>query len=184
MRNKRTKNSIPNVAIVGYTNAGKSSIMQALCKRTPTIADRPFETLDTTTGKIWVKDSLHYSITDTVGFFSNLPLELVSAFKATIEEIVGTDILLHVIDSSNNNIKYQIDSVFSAMLDLGISDKPILNILNKSDINNLINTENLEKLINSKFKHSLGVIKASAINKTGIDEIQKLLKYELFGITV
>ena len=184
MRNKRTKNSIPNVAIIGYTNAGKSSMMQALCKRTPTIADRPFETLDTTTGKIWVKDSLHYSITDTVGFFSNLPLELVAAFKATIEEIVGTDILLHVIDSSNDNIQYQIDSVLNAMVDLGIADKPILNILNKSDIDNQINTDDLEAFINSKFKNSLGIIRASAINKTGIDEIQKLLKFELFGITV
>ena len=157
---------------------------ERLYQRTPTIADRPFETLDTTTGKIWVKDSLHYSITDTVGFFSNLPLELVAAFKATIEEIVSTDILLHVIDSSNNNIKYQIDSVLNAMVDLGISDKPILNILNKSDIDNLINTDDLEAFINSKFKNNLGIIKASAINKTGIDEIQKLLKFELFGITV
>ena len=104
--------------------------------------------------------------------------------EATIEEIVSTDILLHVIDSSNNNIKYQIDSVLNAMVDLGISDKPILNILNKSDIDNLINTDDLEAFINSKFKNNLGIIKASAINKTGIDEIQKLLKFELFGITV
>ena len=181
MRNKRTKNIIPNVAIIGYTNAGKSSMMTSLCKRKPTIADRPFETLDTTTGKVWVKDNIYYSITDTVGFFSNLPLELVAAFKATIEEIVEADILLHVIDSSNNNIKYQIDSDLNAIIDLGISDKPVLNILNKSDITGSINTDEIHQYIDSKFKHNLGIIKASTINKEGIKKIHDLLKYELFS---
>ena len=182
LRRKRTKNNIPNVAIIGYTNAGKSSMMQVLCDRKPNIADRPFETLDTTTGKIWVTNNLNYSITDTVGFFRNLPLELVAAFKATIEEVVEADVLLHIIDSTNDDIKYQIDSVFNAMVDLGISEKPILNVLNKTDINKFDHFQINKKYIDLKFDNNLGTIEASAFDKTGIDNILKILRFELFGI--
>jgi GTP-binding protein HflX len=151
IRNKRKKNLVPDVGIIGYTNAGKSSLMTALSKRKPSIANRPFETLDTTIGKIWVKDNIFFTVTDTVGFYSNLPIELVSAFKATIEEIANSDLLIHVIDSSSPNIINQLDSVYMTINDLNLLNIPMISIFNKIDcVNEMENFDNIKALMQDK----------------------------------
>jgi GTP-binding protein HflX len=181
LRSNRTKNSIPNVGIIGYTNAGKSSMMQAICKRKPSVANRPFETLDTTTGKVWVNKGLYFSITDTVGFFSNLPIELTSAFKATIEEINNADILLHVVDGSSINVGIQIDSVKQALIDLGLSSIPMITLINKIDLINNAVINDISKNISTKFTNNIDCIATSTKKDIGIVQVKNALKYELFG---
>ena len=181
LRTKRTKNSIPNVGIIGYTNAGKSSMMQAICKRKPTVANRPFETLDTTTGKVWANKGLYFSITDTVGFFSNLPIELTSAFKATIEEISNADILLHIVDGSSINVTIQIDSVKQALIDLGLSNIPMITSINKIDLIDKASISEISNNISVRFTNNINSIPTSTKNDIGITNVKNALKYELFG---
>ena len=181
LRNNRTKNSLPNVGIIGYTNAGKSSMMQAICKRKPTVANRPFETLDTTTGKVWANKDLYFSITDTVGFFSNLPVELTSAFKATIEEINNADILLHVVDGSSANIGIQIDSVKQTLIDLKLDTIPMITSINKIDLIDQASIDHISNNISKNFTNNIDCIATSTKNDVGIVEVKNAIKYELFG---
>lgn len=182
IRNKRKKNLVPDVGIIGYTNAGKSSLMTALSKRKPSIANRPFETLDTTIGKIWVKDNIFFTVTDTVGFYSNLPIELVSAFKATIEEIANSDLLIHVIDSSSPNIINQLDSVYMTINDLNLLNIPMISIFNKIDcVNEMENFDNIKALIMRNFKNNIDILNVSCKTKYGIDDLKKSIIFELFS---
>ena len=133
-RERRMKNEIPVVAIVGYTNAGKSTLLNALTGAGIPANNRLFDTLDTTTRLLTVSDTLDVVISDTVGFIRKLPHQLIDAFKATLEELEYADLLLHVIDISNPEWIAQAEVVDQLIHDLGAEGIPCIRVYNKSDL--------------------------------------------------
>ena len=132
-RQRRRKNEIPVVAIVGYTNAGKSTLLNAIAGAGIPANDRLFDTLDTTTRLLTVSDTLDVVISDTVGFIRKLPHQLVEAFKATLEELEYADLLLHVIDVSNPEWREQARIVDELIRELGAEGIPCIRVYNKCD---------------------------------------------------
>ena len=132
-RQRRQKNEIPVVAIVGYTNAGKSTLLNAITGAGIPANNRLFDTLDTTTRLLTVSDTLDVVISDTVGFIRKLPHQLVEAFKATLEELEYADLLLHVIDVSNPEWQQQSQVVENLILELGAGELPRIDVFNKCD---------------------------------------------------
>ena len=130
-RSRREKNEVPVVAIVGYTNAGKSTLLNALTGADIPANDRLFDTLDTTTRTLEISDTCTVLISDTVGFISKLPHHLVEAFKATLEELSFADLLLHVIDSSNTEWREQAAVVEALIQELGASETARFDVINK-----------------------------------------------------
>jgi GTP-binding protein HflX len=133
-RQGRERLQIPTIALVGYTSAGKSTLMNALSGSTVYVDPKLFATLDPTTRRINLPNNRPVLITDTVGFIRKLPTHLVAAFRATLEETVEADILLHVVDASHPHMREQIDAVFTVLEDLGAAGKPMVTVLNKSDL--------------------------------------------------
>ena len=133
-RQRRQKNEIPVVAIVGYTNAGKSTLLNAITGAGIPANDRLFDTLDTTTRLLAVSDTLDVVISDTVGFIRKLPHQLVEAFKATLEELEYADLLLHVIDVSNPEWEEQAHIVDDLIRELGADSIPCIRVYNKCDV--------------------------------------------------
>ena len=132
-RERRDKNEVPVVAIVGYTNAGKSTLLNALTGADIPANNRLFDTLDTTTRTLEISDTCTVLLSDTVGFISKLPHQLVDAFKATLEELEYADLLLHVIDVSDPRWMEQAQVVERLIHELGVADKPRLEVFNKCD---------------------------------------------------
>lgn len=172
-RKERIKSSLPLIVLVGYTNAGKSSLLNCLVKENIYADDKYFATLDTTSRKLYLGDGNYAILTDTVGFISDLPHELVDAFASTLEEVLQADLLLHVVDVSlgkeDNNIKeYQANiKVTNKLLDsLGATNNRII-VYNKCDIlGKPILIEENEVLVSTK-------------TKKGIDRLLSLIKYKL-----
>ncbi|MBW9297902.1 GTPase HflX [Lactococcus raffinolactis] len=133
-RQKRNNSSVFKLGLIGYTNAGKSSVFNALTQKIQYEQDELFATLDATTKDFSLQDEFTVTLTDTVGFIQDLPTELVQAFKSTLEESKNVDLLLHVIDASDPNHKIHEDVVESIMKDLGMSDIPVLTVYNKLDL--------------------------------------------------
>ena len=133
-RQKRNNSSVFKLGLIGYTNAGKSSVFNALTQKIQYEQDELFATLDATTKDFSLQDEFTVTLTDTVGFIQDLPTELVQAFKSTLEESNNVDLLLHVIDASDPNHKIHEDVVESIMKDLGMSDIPVLTVYNKLDL--------------------------------------------------
>lgn len=154
-REKRNKESIPKVSLVGYTNAGKSTLRNALCdvaaqkevvgKEKVFEADMLFATLDITTRAIVLKNKGVITLTDTVGFVRKLPHDLVEAFKSTLEEVIYSDLLCHVVDTSSDTAIEQIKAVEEVLSELGASDKKTILVLNKIDKATEEQIENVKK---------------------------------------
>jgi len=134
MRGNREKNNTPVIAIVGYTNAGKSTLMNKLCGSSVFVEDKLFATLDPSARKLILADGREAVLIDTVGFIRKLPHDLIEAFKSTLEEAAHADILLHVVDASNENAAMQISIVEQLLEELGITSKNTILVLNKQDI--------------------------------------------------
>ncbi len=133
-RERRKKNSVPVVAIVGYTNAGKSTLLNHLTGAGIPANNRLFDTLDTTSRQLTVSDNLDVILSDTVGFIAKLPHHLVNAFHATLEELEYADLLLHVIDSSDPNRDEHIEVVDKLIAKLANPETPVLKVYNKADL--------------------------------------------------
>ena len=133
-RERRMKNSVPVVALVGYTNAGKSTLLNQLTGAGIPANNRLFDTLDTTSRQLTVSDNLDVVLSDTVGFIAKLPHHLVNAFRATLEELEYADLLLHVIDASDPNRQEHIEVVDKLIAQLAKPDTPVLKVYNKADL--------------------------------------------------
>ena len=132
-RARRRQKGVPVVSIVGYTNAGKSTLLNALSGADVLVADKLFATLDPTTRRVELPGGGMVLFTDTVGFIQKLPTQLVAAFRATLEEVVEADLLLHVMDVTHPQVIRQARSVSEILAEIGAAEKPIINVLNKID---------------------------------------------------
>jgi GTP-binding protein HflX len=133
-RKQRQNNQVPVVSIIGYTNAGKSTLLNRLTKADVLAEDKLFATLDPTTRRCVLPDGKRILFTDTVGFISKLPHQLIDAFRSTLEEAKYADILLHVVDASDIDMEEHMQVVYETLSVLGISGKPIITVFNKSDL--------------------------------------------------
>ena len=133
-RQKRARSGIAIVALVGYTNAGKSTLMRALTRADVLVEDRLFATLDSVTRRIQLPSGQPALLTDTVGFIQKLPTQLIAAFQATLEELAEADILLHAVDITHADAAQQSQTVDDTLADLGLGDKPRVTALNKVDL--------------------------------------------------
>ena len=161
---KKGKNSV--VALVGYTNAGKTTLFNYLTKNNLFVADMPFATLDSVTRKNNMPQLRNILFSDTVGFISNLPTQLVESFKATLDDLGSADLLLHVVDISDKDHRFKVNEVEKLLKDLNLSDKPIIRVNNKSDKLELSNLNNL----------SLNSHDQVWISSTTYDGLESLLK--------
>lgn len=134
LRSNRSNNNTPVIAIVGYTNAGKSTLMNRMCGSSVLAEDKLFATLDPSARQLTLSDGREAVLIDTVGFIRKLPHDLIEAFKSTLEEAVHADMLLHVVDASNENVSMQISVVEKLLEELGASTKNTILVLNKQDL--------------------------------------------------
>lgn len=132
-RKKRKEQQIPIVSIIGYTNAGKSTLLNTLTQSEVFVEDKMFATLDTSSRRLRFPEERQLIITDTVGFIRDLPEDLVSAFKATLEELEDASLLIHLVDISNPQFENQIESVNKILHELGLDTKPVILVFNKID---------------------------------------------------
>ncbi len=133
-RTRRRKAGMPTVALVGYTNAGKSTLLNALSDADVLVADQLFATLDPTTRRVKLPNGSLVLFTDTVGFIQKLPTQLVAAFRATLEEVTDADLLLHVMDITHPQVMRQVRAVRETLREINAANKPTINVLNKVDL--------------------------------------------------
>lgn len=133
MRKQRSQNQTPTVAIVGYTNAGKSTLLNTLTEASVLEEDKLFATLDPTTRALELEDGQKILFADTVGFISKLPHQLIRAFRSTLEEAKYADVILHVVDASNPKHDLQMEVVYDTLRELGVEDKKVVTAFNKMD---------------------------------------------------
>jgi len=184
---RKGRQDMIRVALVGYTNTGKSTLMNALAKSDIFAENKLFATLDTTVRKV-VIGNLPFLLTDTVGFIRKLPHQLVESFKSTLDEVRESDLLVHVVDISNTKFEEQIEIVNKTIIELGVTDKPILIVFNKIDAYTFtpkdeddltpilpenISLEELKKTWMAKLDDESIFI--SALNKTHFDELKDVL---------
>ena len=142
----RERKDMPVISIVGYTNAGKTTLLNALTESHAFAADRPFATLDPMSRRLRFPEDREVIITDTVGFIRNLPKELIAAFRATLEELRSADLLLHVVDVSHPHFEEQMAAVEALLKELGLDETPVLTVFNKQDQVSLQLVQNLCRL--------------------------------------
>ena len=168
-RQQRRKTNIPVVALVGYTNSGKSTLLNALTDDNIYVADQLFATLDPTTRQLELPSGETVLLSDTVGFIQKLPTDLIVAFRATLEEIAEADLLLHLIDGSHENAANQKTTVLETLEELGTGEIPILTIYNKID---LLDETALEELKENANPHALFI---SAKEKLGFEALAEAI---------
>jgi GTP-binding protein HflX len=185
------------VALVGYTNAGKSSLLQSLAGSETLTADALFATLDPLTRRVGTDDAETFLITDTVGFIQKLPTQLISAFRATLEELESADLMLHVVDATSDAADAQSATVLETLAGLGLAGTPMLTVLNKADELTLpdgtpptceedlarIALENPAREATEAHEElpNLGTVLVSALTGWGVAELRARLGYELFA---
>ena len=173
-RKNRKNSQIPVVSLVGYTNAGKSTLLNRLTKSDVYVANKLFATLDPTTRRLEMSGGQIILITDTVGFIQKLPTNLIAAFRATLEEISESDLLIHIVDINHPDAIFQWLSVMKTLREIGASEIPLITVLNKADL--LENNEESYKDI-PEFADSLTI---SAQTGENIDSLKNLIESELF----
>ncbi|MCP4651764.1 MAG: GTPase HflX [Candidatus Omnitrophica bacterium] len=173
MRKKRQKQKVCVCSLVGYTNAGKSTLFNALTESTEKVSSRLFTTLDAVSHSFLLHGTLNVILSDTVGFIYDLPPYLVEAFKATLEELQFADVLLHVVDASSADIERMRESVDSILEELSLNEKPIVLVFNKIDN---LKEEDLSALRDKYF----GAIFISAKERINLDQLREELYKHLF----
>ena len=177
-RTNRNKNSNPFISLVGYTNAGKSTLFNFLTKEKVFVKNQLFATLDTTMRKCFISPKKHFILSDTVGFIKNLPTELVVSFKTTLDEINYSDYLLHVIDVSNpewENQKETVEKILQTILGVNFNQKKIIEVWNKFD---LLNNDDLS-FFNNYSKKKENTILFSSKLKLGKEKLLELIKKKI-----
>ena len=172
---KRRTIPVPECALVGYTNAGKSSLLNALTGSDSFVEDKLFATLDPLTRKLKLKDGSSILLTDTVGFISRLPHTLIDAFKSTLSQAEKADLLILVLDSSDKNIFFEYETVLSVLKEIGADEKEKLIVLNKID---LVDDELFVSDLKLKFPDSVCV---SAKTRAGFEELSEKISEKLLG---
>ena len=173
-RSRRKESSIPIVSLVGYTNAGKSTLLNQISDADVYVANKLFATLDPTTRRVELEDGQQILVTDTVGFIQNLPTTLVAAFRATLEEIAEADLLLHVVDVTHPHAMSQAEAVHNTLEIIEAQDIPSIPVLNKID--RLSDPEGAQLALNS-FPNAVAI---SALKGDGIDELLQTIKIRLY----
>ena len=173
-RAQRKRSRIPTVALVGYTNAGKSTLLNKLAKSDVHVADQLFATLDPTTRRVELPGGYQALITDTVGFIQKLPTTLIESFHATLEEIVEADLLLHVVDISHPNALNQFESVEQTLDELGAQHIPVVTALNKVD---KLRDPEAAKNAASRFSKAVTI---SGLKGDGIPDLLKVIQEALY----
>jgi len=175
MRGKsRQKIPVPSIAIIGYTNAGKSTLINSLTASKVIVENRLFSTLDPTIRQFTLPTNQRVLFVDTVGFLHNLPHHLIESFKATLEEVVEADVLLHVIDIAHPKAQQQSQAVYRVLEELDAADKPTITVLNKID--------KLEEAVISRFKRTFeNSVAISALHKRNFEELIDRITLQLSG---
>ena len=167
-RSKRAKTSTPVAAIVGYTNAGKSTLLNKLTDAGVLSEDKLFATLDPTTRSMELPNGEKVLLTDTVGFIRKLPHNLIEAFKSTLEEAKYADIIVHVVDVSNPDYEQQMSTVYATLKQLGVEGKPVITLFNKCDV--------LPEKPAAKDLHADYTYNISAIRGNGLDAFKECIQ--------
>jgi GTP-binding protein HflX len=173
-RRARIRSGTPSFAIIGYTNAGKSTLLNALTEANVLVEDKLFATLDTTSRQFVLPNNQKIILIDTVGFIRKLPHAVVAAFRSTLEEVCYTDILLHIVDVSHPYAFDHAEATYKVLKEIGVdSEKPVITVLNKIDL-----CENREKLNRFRIKYP-HTVKISALTKEGFEDFYEIIAEEV-----
>ena len=182
-RRQRERRDTFNISLVGYTNAGKSTLFNALVKARAYAADQLFATLDTTTRQLYLADAQRsVSLSDTVGFIRDLPHGLVDAFQATLQEAIDADLLLHVVDASNSDFPEQMAQVERVLLEIGAADIPQILVFNKLDS---LSADRRPALLSDQYEvsgHLLQRLFVSAKSGEGVSHLRSVLAEKVLAI--
>jgi GTP-binding protein HflX len=173
-RERRKNAGAPVVALVGYTNAGKSTLLNALSGASVLAEDKLFATLDPTTRRIRLAGGQEFLLTDTVGFVERLPTTLVAAFRATLEEIAEADLIVHVVDASSPAMQRQVEAVAQVLGEIGAAGRPVIIALNKVDLQ-----YGVESTCLSGDAATLTSVQVSALKGSGIDALLHCISQNL-----
>lgn len=173
LRKKRIEHSVATIAIIGYTNAGKSTLLNSLTEANVSVDNKLFTTLDPTSRQYTLPNNQKILFVDTVGFIRNLPHNLIEAFKATLEEVQEADLLLHVLDINNPKADEQLDAVYEVLKELDAAEKPMVTALNKVD---LIDGPHVIERFRNKLTAAVAI---SALKGTGFDGLINIITDKL-----